>query len=151
MDPLSVTASVAGIATACLLTAKTLNNLRSKFQDAQMTIAAICAETTVIGTTLAKIQGILLNNPHVLTAEIHDAPGLEIQATFDIALTGCTVIYSCLDIEVQKLKQYANGSEQPDWTTKAKVYWKDDTMKELLGNLRGQQGAISLLISVLQM
>lgn len=67
MDPLSVTASVAGIATACLMTAKTLNNLRSKFQDAQMTIAAIRTETTVIGTTLAKIQGILLNNPHVLT------------------------------------------------------------------------------------
>ena len=151
MDPLSVTASVAGIAGACLATAKTLNDLRSKYQNAQMTIAAICSETVVIGTTLAKIQSILLNNPQVLTNEIHGTPGLEIQATFDIALTGCAVIYSCLDVEVQKLKFSAKGANDPGWAEKAKFVWEEDTMKELLGNLRGQQTSIALLVSILQM
>jgi hypothetical protein len=150
MDPLSITASVAGIAGACLATAKTLSDLRSKYKDAQMTIAAICAETTVIGTTLAKIQGILLNNPQALTAQIQAVPGLELQATFDIALTGCSVIYSCLDIEVQKLKADASGADGPGWTERAKFLWKEDTMKDLLNHLQRQQGSISLLISVLQ-
>jgi hypothetical protein len=150
MDPLSITASVAGIATACLATAKTLNDLRNKYLDAQMTIAAICSETAVVGATLAKIQGILLGNPQVLKAEIEGIPGSEIQNTFDVALTGCSVIYSCLDVEVQKLRKAAGGASDPGWAEKAKFLWKEDRMKELLENLRGQEISITLLVSILQ-
>jgi hypothetical protein len=72
-----------------------------------------CSETIVIGTTLAKIQGILLSHPQALTAQIQAVPGLELEATFDIALVGCQVIYSCLDIEVQRLKAHASEAEEP--------------------------------------
>jgi hypothetical protein len=152
MDPISVTASVAAISAACLRTAKTLNDLRSKYKDTNLTMASICSETTIIGTTLAKIQVILLNKPYILAPENHATPGvesLEIQPTFDIALAGCGEIYSFLEIEVQRLCNKTN--DPPGWTEKAKYLWNEDRLKELLNHLRGHQSAITLLISVIQM
>jgi hypothetical protein len=75
MDPLSITASVAGIAATCLRIAKTLSDLRDRYKDADLTMASIYSETTIIGTTLAKIQMILLNKQYILTPELHATPG----------------------------------------------------------------------------
>lgn len=152
MDPLSITASVAGIAATCLRTAKTLNDLRTKYNDASLTMASICSETTIIGTTLAKIQMILLNKPYILTPELHATPGsedLEVKPTFDIALAGCGEIYSCLEIEVKKL--HSDTNDPPGWKDKSRFLWNEDRLKQLLSHLRAHQSAITLLITVIQM
>lgn len=66
-------------------------------------------------------------------------------------MIGCSVIFSCLDIEIQKLQEFASGAKGPGWSEKAKFLWKEDTMRGHLNNLQMQQTAISQLIQVLQM
>lgn len=151
MDPLSITATVASIVGVCLKTAKSLSDLRDKYQDAQMTIIAIHTESSVIGATLSKIQCLLLNNPEALTPKMQDDPQIEVKATFDIALTGFSMIYSCIEIEVEKLRSHATESGDPGWKAKSKFLWNEDTMKRHLDHLHGQQTTLTLLISVLQM
>ena len=148
MDPLSLTVSVLTVTGACLATAKALNGLLGIYKDAQKTIVAICSETSIISASLVQIQSLLIRDAQALTSRFDCRD--ELKATFDTALTGCMVIFSCLDDEVQKLASYANGSET-SWVTKAKYLWKEDTMKEYLQQLRGQQTAIMLLIQLLQM
>ncbi|CAG8959751.1 hypothetical protein HYFRA_00001657 [Hymenoscyphus fraxineus] len=150
MDPLTITTTVASIVGVCLKTAKSLSDLRDKYKDAEMTILAIHSETSVIGATLSKIQYLLLNNPEALTPQVQEDPRMEVKATFDVALTGCAMIYSCIEIEVEKLRSYADESDHPGWTDKSKFLWNEDTMKRHLDNLRGQQITLTLLVSILQ-
>ena len=147
MDPLSHTASVITVTSACLATTKALNGLLRNYKDVQRTIVAICSETSVISASLVQIQSLLLRDVQALTSQIQSRH--ELEATFDTALTGCMVIFSCLDDKVQNLAGYANGSKK-GWMARAKYLWKEDTMKQYLQQLRGQQTAITLLTHLLQ-
>jgi hypothetical protein len=152
MDPLSIISAVAGLTGACVKTVKTLKDLQEKYKDAQMTISAICAETSIISVTLSKIQLMLVSNPDILKLpQGMPGLGLDLRATFDIALTGCIMLYSCLDTEVEKLKEYAFGAHELCWADKAKFLWNEDTMKTYLDYLHGQQTSITLLVSILQL
>ena len=143
MDPLSATASVAGIVAFCLKTAKALESLRESYKHASGTIAALCSEAAVISASLAQVQGLLLRTQCKIRPELRDA--------FDIALTGCAVTFSCLDHGVQCLAQEADETNRFGWKTKARYVWKEEAMRDLLLQIRGQQTAISLLIQGLQM
>ncbi|OCK79667.1 hypothetical protein K432DRAFT_405366 [Lepidopterella palustris CBS 459.81] len=150
MDPISITASVVGVTAACLKAAKTLQGLRCKYLEASTTIAAICSESTLISASLSQIQALLLRNPNDLSGHLQSRP--ELAATFDTTLTGCTVVFACLEEEIKRLDVAACIQEGRDtWRQMAKVAWKADAMKELLQSIRGQQSAITLLIQMLQM
>jgi hypothetical protein len=144
MDPLSITTAVLTVTVRCLSTAKTLYGLREKYKDAQITISAIYSESRVIGASLGHIQSLVLRNPDALRSNLQARP--ELESTFEDALMGCMLMYSVLNEEVQKLN---TNSESP-WT-RATAVWKEDAMRELLQQIRGQQTAISLLIQALQM
>lgn len=146
MESLSLSVSVITVTGACLSTAKALNGLLGKYKDAQKTIVAICSETSMISASLVQTQSLLIRDAQALTSRLQARH--ELEATFDTALTGCMVVFSCLDNEVQKLAACVNGSET-GWATKAKYLWKEDTMKEYLQQLRGQQTAITLLLQLL--
>ncbi|KAK9423675.1 putative Fungal N-terminal domain-containing protein [Seiridium unicorne] len=148
MDPLSVTTSVTALTAACLKTTKAMGDLCEKFKHAQMTLSAICSESTVICASLSQIQSLVLTRPDALRTQLRERS--ELVATFDIAVTGCMVIYAVLDDEVQSIMALCVDG-QLGWFEKAKVLWKEDTMSGLLQQLRGQQHAISLLIQVLQL
>jgi hypothetical protein len=70
--------------------------------------------------------------------------------TVDRALTGCRVVYVCLDEEVKSLAKKANNDDLK-FKDHAKYPWKDDTFQELLLQIRNQQLALSLLLQGLQM
>jgi len=74
-----------------------------------------------------------------------------VAATLDRSLTGCAVLFSCLDEEVGKVSQSADGHVILAWKAKAKIVWKHETFKGLLESMRGQQVAITLLLQLLQM
>ncbi|EON63495.1 hypothetical protein W97_02723 [Coniosporium apollinis CBS 100218] len=150
MDPLTITASVLSITTRCIHIAKDLSDLREKFKDAQMMISAICSESTVISASLAHIQTIVLSNPDALTTQLQFRP--ELEGAFDTALTGCMMVFSVLQDEVQSLTSSSkSASKDIGWSIKAKYLWKEESMKDLLQQLRGQQTALTLLIQALQM
>lgn len=75
----------------------------------------------------------------------------DLRDVFDMAITGCTVVLSCLDEEITKLLTGSGSSGPFGWRAKDKYLWKEETMMGLLQRLRGQQGAISLLFQSLQM
>ena len=98
--------------------------------------------------SLAQIESLLLRRQDLKKAW---QSRTDLAATLDTVLTGCAILYSCLDNETQKI---CAGALQPalvNWRRKAKVVWNYDRFRELLDALRGQQTAINLLIQLLQM
>lgn len=114
-----------------------------------MTITAIYSESTVISTSLAHIQGLCTRNPDALRSTLLERP--ELEATFDQALTGCVLVYSVLDDEVQRLYVAIEKDGLAGSMGRIKLIWKEDAMRDVLVQIRGQQAALGLLIQALQM
>lgn len=108
---------------------------------------AISSEMTVVSASLSHIQTLILSK--------EDSESLfrsrpEITATLDTALTGCMVLFSCLDEEIKNVTKHARRPVAFSWRGKIEVAWKHETFQELLDGIRGQQLAISTLIQLLQ-
>ncbi|KAF2119043.1 hypothetical protein BDV96DRAFT_568953 [Lophiotrema nucula] len=149
MDPLAITTTVISISARCVRSARALYELCGKYKDASMTITAIYSETTVISTSLAHIQALCTKNPDALRSTLSERSDLE--HTFDQALTGCVLVYSVIDDEVQRLYSGIGTEGMTGAMSKMKLLWKEDAMKDVLVQIRGQQQALSLLIQALQM
>ena len=111
-------------------------------------IVALCSESTVISASLAQIQSLLLQR--------HDLADVwrsrtELPIVLDQALTGCMVIFSCLDAEIQRITAGATDPSRIRWRSRVRMMWSESDLNDLLGSLRGQQTAITLLIQLLQM
>jgi hypothetical protein len=126
----------------CIQSAKQLYDLRSRYKDANILITAIYSESMVIAASLSQVQTLI----HQDTLKAKP----QLLETFDRALTGCRVVYGCLEEEVRELVAKAEADELK-FKDRAKFLWKEDTFKELLTQIRGQQSALSLLIQGLQM
>ncbi|KAK3387788.1 hypothetical protein B0H63DRAFT_509510 [Podospora didyma] len=148
MDPISIATIVVQTTASCLKTTKSLYDLNEKFKDAPMAAVSICSESSVISASLAQIQGLLLQR--------HDLADVwksrtELPVVLDNALTGCMVVFSCLDAEIQRIVAGASDPSKIRWRSRARLLWNETKLNELLSSLRGQQTAINLLISLLQM
>ncbi|KAF2179065.1 hypothetical protein K469DRAFT_717574 [Zopfia rhizophila CBS 207.26] len=149
MDPLTITSAVISISARCIQSARALYDLRGKYKDASMTITAIYSESTVISTSLAHIQGLISKNPDALRSTLQERP--ELEATFDQALTGCVLVYSVLDDEVRRLYTGIGKEGVAGMVGRVKFLWKEEAMRDVLVQIRGQQTALGLLIQALQM
>lgn len=149
MDPLTITSTVISLSQRCVTSARELYLLREKYKDASMTITAIYSESNVIATSLAHIQGLCMKSPDALRSTLQERP--ELLSTFDQALTGCVLVYSVLDDEVQRLYDGVGREGMAAAMAKMKLLWKEEAMKDVLTQIRGQQTALSLLIQALQM
>lgn len=149
MDPLSISASVAGLTASCVQTAKTLRDLKDKFDNANLTISAICTETTLISASMSHIQSCMLQSPDAVSAKLQSQPSLE--STLDQALTGCYVVFDNLESEVSKLteSEVQQNAVELKFTSKLRYMWSESTMKELLAQMRGLQTALTLVIQLL--
>lgn len=96
----------------------------------------------VIAASLSQVQNLLQHDALLSKPQLLE--------TFDRALTGCRVVYGCLEEEVRDL---VTKTENDDlgFKDRARFLWREDTFKELLTQIRGQQSALSLLIQGLQM
>ncbi|EMC96355.1 hypothetical protein BAUCODRAFT_33682 [Baudoinia panamericana UAMH 10762] len=148
MDPFTIAATVTKITTTCLTTGKAIYDLSCKYQDAPRNMVAISAEVAVISASLSQIQALVLSkqNPEQL---LRSRP--EVAATLDTSLTGCMVLFSCLDEEIREVSRHARGLDKLSWLGKVKTVWKQEKFQELLDGIRGQQLAINTLIQLLQM
>ena len=144
MDPLSIAGAIAAISTNIIKTARGIYLLIDKYKHAEQTISAIHSQSYTISAFLGQIQDLSLRNPDVLQRVFESNTALE--ATFDAALSGCTEVYSILDIEIQKL--YSNGNSVK---TKIQALWKEDIMKDLLDQVRARNAALGFLVQGLQL
>jgi hypothetical protein len=134
------------VTAACLSTAKALYDIRSKFNNAPLSLITISCETSIISATLSKLDNILCERQdltQVASPEIVDA--------LDASLTGCTVIFSCLNYEISSVTGKSTSNNELSFKGKAKMAWNHERLKELLESLRGQQNAISALIQLVQL
>ncbi|KAF5541086.1 GTPase-activating of the rho rac family (LRG1) [Fusarium mexicanum] len=143
MDPLSIASSVVGLTATCLSTCKKLHDLAGEYQDVPAVIAMICSESTIISIGLSELQMKILRRDDLAQAW---ASKTEIWTAFETALTGCMVVFSCLEAETRSLR-----SKNPGVWAKIKFIWNQDRLKELLGALRAQQSAITFLLSLLEL
>jgi hypothetical protein len=117
-----------------------------------LTIVAIHTQATVISASLSQIQTLLLRNTEGISSLFDARP--ELYDVLDMALTGCMVVFSCLDEEVRQITGQAKSLEAVadlGWQKKLQLLWNEDKMKELLQHLHGQSSAVALLIQVFQM
>ncbi|KAJ4111659.1 hypothetical protein NW760_006654 [Fusarium oxysporum] len=143
MDPLSIASSVVGLTATCLSTCKKLHDLAGEYQDVPAVIAMICSESTIISIGLSELQMKILRRDDLAQAW---ASKTEIWTAFETALTGCMVVFSCLEAETRSLR-----SKNPGVWAKIKFIWNQDRLKELLGALRGQQSSITFLLNLLEL
>ncbi|ORY14059.1 hypothetical protein BCR34DRAFT_599472 [Clohesyomyces aquaticus] len=149
MDPLSITASVTGVCGVSFTATKALYEFRSKYKQANLTIAAICSESSVVHAALTQIQSLLYRDGDLIIERLHERSDLA--ASFDISFTGCMLLYSCIEEETGRLRNAMERDGSLDWTQKLKVAWNEDTFQSLLQQLRGQETSLQLLLQTLQM
>ncbi|ORY06757.1 hypothetical protein BCR34DRAFT_604104 [Clohesyomyces aquaticus] len=142
MEPLTAAVGLMAMIPQCMQSAKDLYDLRAHYKDASLLISAIYSESMVIAASLSQVQTLLQRDALRNRPELHD--------TFDKALTGCRVVYVCLEEEVRELARKADNEELRR-RDRLKYLWREETFKELLQQIRGQQSALVLLIQVLQM
>lgn len=148
MDPLSITASVVGLTATCFQAAKALNGLKSRFQSASLTVAAICTEATIISASLSQIQSSMLGSPDGLSEKLRARPDLE--ATLDSVLTGCYVVFNVLETEIQKLTESAQPNPSDlGFRAKLRYVWSESTMQDILSQIRGLQTTLVLFLQLL--
>ncbi|KAH8695832.1 hypothetical protein GQ44DRAFT_779701 [Phaeosphaeriaceae sp. PMI808] len=138
MDPVSLTAAVASLVINAAKSVATLKNLCDAYSEAESTIQSICTQTTVVSTSLTHLQMILLQNPDTIKEEL--------LPVLDIAVTGCTVIFSCLEREVSTLPT----AHAPGFLERIKLLWNQKQMDTFLQHFHGQQTALTMLLQLLQ-
>ncbi|KAJ4324095.1 hypothetical protein N0V84_004061 [Fusarium piperis] len=132
MDPLSVVASV-------------LSDLAGNYEDVPVVIAMICSESMLISIALSELQTKILRRDDLSQAW---ASRTDVLIAFETALTGCMIVFSCLEAETRQL-QSQNSFSMGVWA-KIKFMWNQDRLKDLLDALRGQQTSISFLLKILE-
>ncbi|CAO2654478.1 Nn.00g112110.m01.CDS01 [Neocucurbitaria sp. VM-36] len=145
MDPLSIASSVLRITTTCIEAAKTLNDVRHAWKRAPVTVSSLCAQLKLTAASLSQIQSLLLNNTDILQDK-HD-----LVETFDTTLTSCLVLSTWLEKCMQKITRGVLDGTKASWKIKFRTLWNEEEVKELLQQLHTQQGAISVLVGLMQM
>ncbi|KAG4264995.1 hypothetical protein FPRO04_00721 [Fusarium proliferatum] len=135
--------AIVGLTATCLSTCKKLHDLAGEYQDVPAVIAMICSESTIISIGLSELQMKILRRDDLAQAW---ASKTEIWMAFETALTGCMVVFSCLEAETRSLR-----SKNPGVWAKIRFIWNQDRLKELLGALRAQQSSITFLLSLLEL
>jgi hypothetical protein len=108
----------------------------------------ICSETTVIAACLSHLQTIVCRKQDFVQV-LDSRP--ELAHALDTALTGCMVLFSCVDEEIRKITADSSQASALSWKGKVKAVWNHERLRDLLDSLRGQQVAINLLIQLVQL
>jgi hypothetical protein len=103
----------------------------------------------VISASLAQIQSLLLQRQDL--AHVWKSQHAEMPMVLDQALTGCMVVFSCLDAEIQRITAGVADVSRIRWRSRARMVWNESHLNDLLSSIRGQQTAITTLIQLLQM
>jgi hypothetical protein len=130
------------------LTARAINELQQKYNNASLAIGSLCNELSVTTICLSQLQDLLVND-HLNPSSSHVRP--ELLATFDTALVGCMVVLSCIEEEIQGFRILESGIDSLTWRQRVKAVWNEDHIQKLVDQLHGQQLALNLLMQTVQM
>ncbi len=109
-------------------------------------LVSVASECSLVHASLAHLQNQILADHGAL----HPLLTLQVITMFDIALLGCALTFSVLDEGVKRFVEVAAPSH--GLSRKAKMHFAidHDQLKEFLTPVRGQQVAITLLLTTIQ-
>lgn len=144
MEPLSLVASASALGFASVKTVKGLYDLRKRYKTAGTMITSISSECTVLHIALTQIQKL------ALTDSFYDrlASQPDLKDSFELALLSCTQTFSALEEEICELSP--KPEQKDNQFQRLRYLWNEETMREILQQLRGQQNAINLLLTAIQ-
>ncbi|KAF1986636.1 hypothetical protein K402DRAFT_463548 [Aulographum hederae CBS 113979] len=158
MDPLSLTVSLTSLLATSTKLISLANDLRAKYKSTALTMASIAAECSTVTVALTQLQMLIRGHD----ARYWRAGGREdvLKSVEAVALgVGCTL--SVLegfveglasegeDAEREAKEKNLKGKELGRWE-KAMFVFNEEEVKALLGQMRGYQSSLSLLLNVLQ-
>jgi hypothetical protein len=149
MEVFSCVAAAASLGRNCLSTINALHNLYEKYQAARRTIAALHVEVATIGASMQYVNVIFEEHQEIIKLKFKKIP--ELEHTFTAALAGCNLVLSCLDEDLEQILTRLGAEGSKGRKGKARMLWREDTLKELLFTLRGQQSAIFSIIQCLHL
>lgn len=132
------------VAQAITSTIHGLNQLRGKFQDADLTIRSLIQELNCIDAALASLRewARLNGNSGALPEEyIRDLA---------VAMDGCRVIMEVVSHDVSTLVQGSREDAIMGIRTRIRVIWNEETMRGHQEKLHSQVMALQLLLQVCQ-
>jgi hypothetical protein len=144
MDPLSIVASASSLVFASVRAVKGLCDLRERYKTAGTMIASISSECMVLHIALSQIQKLALIDSFFDRL----ASQLDLKDSFELALLSCTQTLSALEEEIRELSP--KGEQKDDHFLRLKYLWNEESMREILLQLRSQQNAISVLLTAIQ-
>ncbi|KAF8246608.1 hypothetical protein K440DRAFT_631159, partial [Wilcoxina mikolae CBS 423.85] len=139
MDPLSVAASIAGLASAAAQITTTLSSLA----DAPRLARSVVGETKALTVIFSQLNGFLRGTMYPKRERM----SMTTVEQFVAILTHCVLTFAELEEELDGLgfEDHSDGMKMWD-----RVRWaaKQDTLREILADLQQQKSSLNLLIGI---
>jgi hypothetical protein len=142
MDPLSITTSVTALAALCGQVVILCGRIFGRQESIRRTLITLSMEVSTYQASLFQIQGLLTDQGGLVAKTL--SVRNEWTGSFDTALSGCSITISILISMLEKEIASCTGSS-------LKYTLKEQDLKDLIGELRGQQQGVQILISTLQL
>ncbi|MCJ1353489.1 MAG: hypothetical protein MMC33_003475 [Icmadophila ericetorum] len=148
MDPLSISTGVASLVGCCAGILKSCTDIVARYQDSPRILSSIQTECSTTREALSLVFVLVNKNDPSVASHLETSEPLT--QKFDIALTGCTFTLTRLDNELQDILQKKEADDRLPFRQRAKFLWSEDTLKEVMEELRGQREALNFLVNIVQ-
>lgn len=145
MEPASILAIVntsIGLTSKIVTVAKDLHDIAKRYKDAELTILSTAEECEIIRLAWRKIENWCRSWANT------DFTDMELLERLDRSLVVGMMIMSALEKDIEPLKEPSMSS---GFIRRAKILWNDDGFQTHQNRIRGQVGALSLLLEAVKL
>lgn len=154
MDPLSVAASVAGLAAAATKIARSLYTFTASIDDAPRLARNVKCETEALSVIFSQLNGFLGNTTHAKRSRM----SMTTVDQFITLITHCVLTFAELEEELdginlgtdlmEKGGDVAGAGDSMGWWDRVKWAARQDVLKEILVDLQQQKLSLNLMIGI---
>ena len=152
MEAVAAVGTITALVGTCATVAKSLNDIRSKYNRAEITITAIANECTLMPTSLFQVARLIERDPQSFSAKMSTSTGTE-AISLDIALQSAidssAMTMSLLQDNIKKCSTKSPSGIIP-WRNKTRFLWNEADMRDHLDTVRRLQQAIGTVITIIQ-
>ena len=151
MDAACAASALVGLIFNCATAVQACNDLRGKYKSADQTLRSIATEGSTLGASLLQLQHMMLRDPAALASR-WDVKSM-LPQTFETAIESFAKVLDALLLKLKELDGSAGSSPGMTLTRslKIKLLWNENSMRDMLIQLRGHQQSLQFLLTILQM
>jgi hypothetical protein len=145
MDPLTITVGVSSLLVSVAKVISSCNDIQIRYDLARDLLPAITRECDLMKLGFVKIHD-LLESGHDRYRGKDD-----LLSVLENTLAGCSLVLDVLREEVgAEQPQGVRQRPKPNQCSKLRFLWNEKKLRELLTQLRGQQGGLTLILTIMQ-